>query len=77
MKASRYPVCIDPQNLAKPWITIYEETNNLKVLHFNDNGYVEQLKLAVTFGETVLIEDIEEQLDPILTDLLDGNFKRK
>lgn len=39
-QASRYPLCIDPQQQALTWIRKKEEKNNLKVLHIHVHGLI-------------------------------------
>lgn len=49
-QASRYPLCIDPQQQAFNWIRKKEERNNLRISTFNNPDFIKQLELAIKFG---------------------------
>lgn len=68
--ARRWPLMIDPQGQANKWIRNYERDNNLQIIRLTDNDFVRSLENAITFGAPVLIENIKEELDPILEPLL-------
>lgn len=71
--ASRWPLCIDPQMQAVNWIK-NKEGNKLKVLTFNMSDYVKQLELAIKFGQPVLFEGIDTEIDPIIDPVLEKNI---
>ena len=50
LQASRYPLCIDPQQQAFYWIRKKEEKNNLRISTFNNPDFIKQLELAIKFG---------------------------
>ena len=50
LQASRYPLCIDPQQQAFNWIRKKEERNNLRISTFNNPDFIKQLELAIKFG---------------------------
>ena len=50
VQASRYPLCIDPQQQAFNWIRKKEERNNLRISTFNNPDFIKQLELAIKFG---------------------------
>lgn len=74
-KASRFPLCIDPQNFAMKWIKEKENENGLRILHYNMTDYLFNLEKAITAGESVLIEDIDGYIDTKLYNLLEQSFK--
>jgi dynein heavy chain len=74
-KASRFPLCIDPQQQALSWIKKREATNNLKVSTFNDNDFLKQLEMAITYGFPFLFEDVDEYIDPVIDNLLEKNIR--
>lgn len=47
LKSSRFPLCIDPQQQAAEWLRKREESNNLKLVTFNDPDFLRQLELAI------------------------------
>ncbi|CAL1680177.1 unnamed protein product [Lasius platythorax] len=75
MKASRFPLCIDPQQQALNWIKKREEKkNNLKILSFTDADFLKQVELAIKYGLPVLVQDVDE-IDPILDNVLSRNIQ--
>ncbi|KAJ3097104.1 Dynein heavy chain 10, axonemal [Phlyctochytrium planicorne] len=74
-KASRFPLCIDPQQQALSWIKRKEATENLKVSSFNDPDFLKHLEMAVTYGFPFLFEDVDEYIDPVIDNLLEKNIK--
>ncbi|KAJ3114591.1 Dynein heavy chain 10, axonemal [Phlyctochytrium bullatum] len=74
-KASRFPLCIDPQQQALSWIKKKEAADNLKVSSFNDPDFLKHLEMAVTYGFPFLFEDVDEYIDPVIDNLLEKNIK--
>ncbi|XP_012272400.1 dynein heavy chain 10, axonemal [Orussus abietinus] len=74
MRASRFPLCIDPQQQAINWIKKREEKKNLKVVTFNDSDFVKQVEMAVKYGFPVLFQDVD-YIDPILDNVLMKNIR--
>lgn len=69
LRACRRALCIDPEELALNWIKHRESKNNVKILTFEQNDFVQQLEQALTLGTPVVVEDIGEYIDPIVIDL--------
>uniref|UniRef100_A0A8C2TBE9 Dynein axonemal heavy chain 7 n=1 Tax=Coturnix japonica TaxID=93934 RepID=A0A8C2TBE9_COTJA len=67
---SRWPLMIDPQGQANKWIKNMEKVNNLHVIKLSDSQFVTTLENCIQFGSPVLLENIGEELDPILEPLL-------
>ncbi|XP_076453104.1 dynein axonemal heavy chain 10-like [Babylonia areolata] len=74
-RASRFPLCIDPQQQALKWIKNKEEPNNLKVCTFNDPDFLKQLELAIKYGFPFLFQDVDEYIDPVIDNVLEKNIK--
>ncbi|KAJ3254160.1 Dynein heavy chain 7, axonemal [Boothiomyces macroporosus] len=68
--ARRWPLMIDPQGQANKWIKNMEKSKNLAVVKLTDSDYVRTLENAVQFGTPVLLENVGEQLDPVLEPIL-------
>jgi dynein heavy chain len=69
-KAQRWPLMIDPQQQANKWIKTLEKGNELLILKFSTNNFLRTIGSAVTMGKSVLIEDVEEILDPGIDPIL-------
>ncbi|ALC38670.1 Dhc36C [Drosophila busckii] len=68
--ARRWPLMIDPQGQANKWIKNYEKSNKLCVIRLNQPDYTRVLENAIQFGLPVLLENIGEELDPVLEAVL-------
>ncbi|KAK5646415.1 hypothetical protein RI129_004879 [Pyrocoelia pectoralis] len=66
----RWPLLIDPQGQANKWIRNMEKPNNLAVIRLSQADYVRVLENAIQFGQPVLLENIAQELDPILEPVL-------
>ena len=68
---SRWPLLIDPQMQANNWIRNMERDNRLTCIRpESDKGYLKTLEVAIRSGTPVLMENIGEELDPVLEPLL-------
>uniref|UniRef100_A0A182IR22 AAA+ ATPase domain-containing protein n=1 Tax=Anopheles atroparvus TaxID=41427 RepID=A0A182IR22_ANOAO len=74
-RASRFPLCIDPQQQALSWIKKREAPNNLKALSFNDKDFLKQLEMAIKYGTPVLFQDVDDYIDPVIDNVLEKNIK--
>lgn len=61
---------IDPQFLANSWIKNLEKENRLCVIRFHQPDYNRVLENSIQFGLPVLIENVGEELDPMLEPIL-------
>ncbi|KAF6778758.1 hypothetical protein AHF37_01583 [Paragonimus kellicotti] len=68
--SDRWSLCIDPQGQANKWIKNMERDNKLGVVKMSDTNYLRTLENAIQFGMPVLMENVGEQLDPILEPIL-------
>ncbi|KAJ3166591.1 Dynein heavy chain 5, axonemal [Geranomyces variabilis] len=76
VKGTRYPLLIDPQNQAKVWIKNKEEKNKLLVTNLSNKYFRSHVEDAVSQGRPLLIEDVEEALDPTLDNILERNLMK-
>ncbi|GIY63283.1 dynein heavy chain 3, axonemal [Caerostris darwini] len=65
----RWPLLIDPQGQASKWIKNFEK-KNLHVIKLTDTNYIRVLEAALQFGHPVLLENVAEDLDPVLEPIL-------
>ncbi|XP_078523750.1 dynein axonemal heavy chain 10 isoform X2 [Lissotriton helveticus] len=74
-RASRFPLCIDPQQQALNWIKRKEEKNNLKITSFNDPDFLKQLEMSIKYGFPILFQDVDEYIDPVIDNVLEKIIK--
>lgn len=75
IRASRFALCIDPQQQALAWIKKREAQNNLKIITFNDADFLKQLEMAIMYGMPVLFQDVDDYIDPVIDNVLEKNIK--
>ncbi|XP_031637670.1 dynein beta chain, ciliary-like, partial [Contarinia nasturtii] len=66
----------DPQLQGVKWIK-QKYGEELRIIRIGQKGYLETIEQALIHGETVLIENITETLDPVLDSLLGRNLIKK
>lgn len=75
--ARRWPLCIDPQGQANKWIKNMEKQNRMGVIRLSQPDYTRVLENAIQFGLPVLLENIGEEIEPLLEPvLLKQTFKQ-
>uniref|UniRef100_A0A6I8NYC7 Dynein axonemal heavy chain 11 n=1 Tax=Ornithorhynchus anatinus TaxID=9258 RepID=A0A6I8NYC7_ORNAN len=72
----RWPLMIDPQQQGIKWIKNKYGTD-LKVLRLGQKGFLNTIENALASGEIVLIENLDETIDPVLDPLLGRNTIRR
>uniref|UniRef100_A0ACB8FUS7 Dynein heavy chain 11, axonemal n=1 Tax=Sphaerodactylus townsendi TaxID=933632 RepID=A0ACB8FUS7_9SAUR len=72
----RWPLLIDPQLQAMKWIKNRYGTD-LKIIHLGQKGFLKTIERALSSGDTVLIENLDEAVDPLLDPLLGRNTIKK
>uniref|UniRef100_A0A8B9HPK8 Dynein, axonemal, heavy chain 9 n=1 Tax=Astyanax mexicanus TaxID=7994 RepID=A0A8B9HPK8_ASTMX len=65
----RWPLMVDPQLQGIKWIK-NKYGDNLQVIRIGQRGYLDSIERALSAGEVVLIENLEEAVDPVLGPLL-------
>lgn len=74
----RWPLMIDPQGQANKWVKNMEKANKLAVIKQSDSNYVRVLENCIQYGYPVLLENVGEELDPVLEPvLLKQTFKQQ
>jgi len=65
----RWPLIIDPQGQANRWVkNMGRET--LKVIKLTESNFLKTLEHGIRFGNSILLENVEERLDPSLEPVL-------
>jgi dynein heavy chain, axonemal len=76
-RANRWPLMIDPQEQANKWIKDLEKGHSLRTCKGTDSDIMNVIVDAVRLGYTVLIEGLEEHIDPTLRPILENiTFRR-
>ncbi|CAH1793738.1 unnamed protein product [Owenia fusiformis] len=66
----RWPLMIDPQGQANKWVKNMEKNNKLAIIKLSDPSYTRTLENSIQFGTPVLLENVGEELDPLLEPVL-------
>ncbi|KAG8573239.1 hypothetical protein GDO81_012334 [Engystomops pustulosus] len=72
INCERWPLMIDPQQQGIKWIK-NKYGADLKVIHLGQKGYLNTIENALASGDIVLIENLDETIDPVLDPLLGRN----
>ena len=61
---------VDPQGQAIKWIKNMERERGLKIIDLQQHDYLRTLENSVQFGAPVLLQNVQEELDPSLGPIL-------
>ncbi|XP_076261923.1 dynein heavy chain at 93AB isoform X2 [Rhynchophorus ferrugineus] len=75
INSDRWPLMIDPQLQGIKWIK--QRFDDLRVIRLGQKGYLDVIERSISQGSTVLVENIEETVDPVLDTLLGRNLIKK
>jgi len=73
-QAKRWPLIVDPQSQGNKWIKRMERDNNIQVIKLSTPKFQNVLTNSIKLGQTVLLENIDEQLDPFFEPILSKNY---
>jgi len=76
-RGTRWPLLIDPQGQGNKWIKNMEKARDLKVVTLDMPDMVRQMEGAILNGKPVLIQDVQEEIDPVLEPVLSKSFIKK
>ncbi|XP_019728452.1 dynein heavy chain 11, axonemal isoform X3 [Hippocampus comes] len=74
--SERWPLMVDPQQQGIKWIRS-QQGAKMRVVQQGQKGYIDVIEEALACGETVLIENMPEKIDPVLEPLLGKNTIKK
>jgi dynein heavy chain len=69
-KCRRWPLMIDPQMQANTWLRKKEEANNVQITTMGDNNLLRVLEKCIRLGLPLLLEDLQETMEPALEPIL-------
>lgn len=67
---SRWPLIIDPQGQANKWIKQLGADTTFHTTKFSEPNFLKTIENSIRFGQWVLLENVEEMLDPSLEPIL-------
>ncbi|XP_035375794.1 dynein heavy chain 2, axonemal [Electrophorus electricus] len=73
-RGNRWPLMVDPQGQALKWIKNMESKRGLKVTDLQMSDFLRVLENAVQFGSPVLLQNVQEELDPSLAPILNKSL---
>jgi dynein heavy chain len=73
----RWPLLIDPQMQAIKWLRKKEEDNELIVLQLTKKRWLADLEHAISNGNTIIIENLGEDIDPTIDPVLSRAVYKK
>jgi len=76
-KARRWPLFIDPQGQGNKWVRSMEKERKLSIIKFSDANYLKILENSIRIGYPVLLENVQEELDPAIEPLLQKQIFKK
>jgi dynein heavy chain len=78
-RSNRYPLLIDPQGQAINWICNHEESRMplFGVTSFTNQKLRDQIEHCMAEGKALIITGVEEELDPVLTPILEKQIVTK
>uniref|UniRef100_Q9P225-2 Isoform 2 of Dynein axonemal heavy chain 2 n=2 Tax=Homo sapiens TaxID=9606 RepID=Q9P225-2 len=75
-RGNRWALMIDPQAQALKWIKNMEGGQGLKIIDLQMSDYLRILEHAIHFGYPVLLQNVQEYLDPTLNPMLNKSVAR-
>nr|XP_049696661.1 dynein axonemal heavy chain 2 [Helicoverpa armigera] len=71
VRATRWPLAVDPQGQALIWISRLEEKNGIQVVDFGQPNYLRIMETCLSEGKPILIQNVGEVLDPSIAPILE------
>ena len=73
----RWPLMVDPQGQAIKWVKNMETKKGLKIIDLQQSDFLRTLENAIQFGTPVLLQNIQETLDPSLSPVLGKAYSKQ
>jgi len=69
-RSRRWPLMVDPQGQANRWVKNMEKEQKLRIIKLTQGDFLRVLEGSIRVGIPVLLENVQEQLDPALDPIL-------
>ena len=69
LQGEQYPFLVDPSQRATEWLKVHLKESRLEVINQQDSNFTTALELAVRFGKTLVIQEVDG-VEPLLYPLL-------
>jgi dynein heavy chain len=76
-RGRRWPLMIDPQGQANRWVKKMGVDKNIAIIKLSEPTFLRTLENAIRYGQAVLLENVEEVLDPALEPVLQKQVVKK
>lgn len=76
-RSQKWPLMIDPQSQGLGWIKNREAKNQLKVTNLLEKRFRNVLEDSMAFGTPLLVENVTEDIDPVLDPVFNKEIQRK
>jgi len=76
-RSQKWPLMIDPQSQGLGWIKSREGKNSLKITNLLEKRFRNVLEDAMAFGNPLMIENVIEDIDPVLDPVFNKEIQRK
>ncbi|KAK1153304.1 dynein heavy chain 2, axonemal [Acipenser oxyrinchus oxyrinchus] len=75
-RGNRWPLMVDPQGQALKWVKNMEMSKGLKVIDLQMSDFMRVMENAVQFGSPILLQNVQEELDPSLSPILNKSVTK-
>eukprot|EP00392_Amoebophrya_sp_AT5.2_P005332 g5341.t1 len=69
-RGRRWPLMIDPQGQANRWIKTMGKEKNIGIIKLSNPNFLRTLENGIRYGNAILLENVEEVLDPSIEPVL-------
>ena len=76
-RATRYPLLIDSQGQGRTWLRNKEAAAQLRTTNLTDKHFRAALEECMAQGRPLLIENVDEELDPLLDPVLERRIVKR
>ena len=77
INTERWPLIIDPQLQGINWLREKEKDNNLQVTRLAFKNMIRTMERSIDLGYSVILENLEESIDAVLSPVIARNFIRR